>query len=375
MKKLMLILVLLLMGGSIDTTSARGFGVSFGVFYGELSPYGRWIELGDDLVVWKPYKRYRNFKPYVRGNWIWTNYGWYWDSYEPFGHVVYHYGRWIYDDYYGWVWLPDYEWAPAWVEWCYNDDYVGWAPMRPVVNIYVRYGITYNFEKYRYRSYNFVKYRHFGSSSMDREMLSDNDNRRILDRGGLRNEVTRDRDRVINTGVDREIIKTRGGNIRDEKRIEITGRDSNDRGDLQDKDNSTIRVRVVDKENNKSDDNKDYQIERRNVKEDRNSVEDRKIENRRSGVKHDENPREVKERKEVNTDDSRVTIRRNEKETKVGKEPKETNNQRPEVKRNEVRENNGKERESGREKTVNRNSEKRNTNTENSKDERTHRKR
>jgi hypothetical protein len=31
----------------------------------------------------------------------------------------------------GWVWVPDYEWGPAWVSWRSNDDYIGWAPLPP----------------------------------------------------------------------------------------------------------------------------------------------------------------------------------------------------------------------------------------------------
>jgi hypothetical protein len=39
--------------------------------------------------------------------------------------------RWVYDSYEGWLWVPDYEWAPAWVVWRGGGDYYGWAPMSP----------------------------------------------------------------------------------------------------------------------------------------------------------------------------------------------------------------------------------------------------
>ena len=32
---------------------------------------------------------------------------------------------------FGWLWVPGYEWAPAWVSWRKSDDYVGWAPLPP----------------------------------------------------------------------------------------------------------------------------------------------------------------------------------------------------------------------------------------------------
>jgi hypothetical protein len=60
-----------------------------------------------------------------------TDSGWYWVSTEQWGWATYHYGRWDYDSYYGWVWVPGTEWAPSWVEWRQGDDYVGWAPLPP----------------------------------------------------------------------------------------------------------------------------------------------------------------------------------------------------------------------------------------------------
>lgn len=342
MKKLMFILALLIFAGAVENTEAKRFGVSIGVFYGELSPYGRWIEIAPDIIVWKPNKRFRHFKPYVRGNWIYTNYGWYWNSYEPFGHIVYHYGRWAYDDYYSWVWIPDYEWAPAWVEWCYNDDYIGWAPMGPVVNIYIRLGITHNHDRYRYRSYNFVRYRNFGSSSLDREVVSEFDNRKILDRGGLRNEVTRDRDRFVNMGVDRDIIRDRGGNVFDEKRIEIT-RDGDTRRDKSESvDNSTLRIRTVDRDKVRDDDKTDYQIEKRSVKDDSRS-DDVKIDRDRSRVNVKDETPDIRTRKDSEKDNDRVINRKEDETPRVTRENKSesrtnTNERRTEYKETESRE-------------------------------------
>src|SRR4029450_3616844 len=47
------------------------------------------------------------------------------------GWVVYHYGRWAFEPGIGWFWVPGDEWAPAWVNWRYGDEYVGWAPLPP----------------------------------------------------------------------------------------------------------------------------------------------------------------------------------------------------------------------------------------------------
>jgi hypothetical protein len=54
-------------------------------------------------------------------------------SYDPWGDDPYHYGTWVYTDRYGWAWIPGTVWAPAWVTWSYNDNYVGWAPLPPSI--------------------------------------------------------------------------------------------------------------------------------------------------------------------------------------------------------------------------------------------------
>jgi hypothetical protein len=46
---------------------------------------------------------------------------------------VFHYGRWIWLDDAGWVWVPGRVWGPAWVVWRQGPGFVGWAPMHPDV--------------------------------------------------------------------------------------------------------------------------------------------------------------------------------------------------------------------------------------------------
>ncbi len=100
-----------------------------------LDPHGGWIEHPGYGMVWAPYANEDvTWRPYVRGQWIFTNdYGWYWQSDEIWGWVTYHYGRWTRADGYGWIWVPGDEWAPAWVAWRHGDGYVGWAPLPPVL--------------------------------------------------------------------------------------------------------------------------------------------------------------------------------------------------------------------------------------------------
>jgi len=40
-----------------------------------------------------------------------------------------------YDDYYGWFWIPDNMWGPAWVTWRTSPGYYGWAPLGPNISI------------------------------------------------------------------------------------------------------------------------------------------------------------------------------------------------------------------------------------------------
>ena len=101
-------------------------------FHDDLAPYGKWIDHRIYGVVWVPDSGRPDWHPYTDGRWIWTtDYGWYWDSREPYGWATYHYGRWAMTSDYGWVWVPGAEWGPAWVDWRYGGGHVGWAPMPP----------------------------------------------------------------------------------------------------------------------------------------------------------------------------------------------------------------------------------------------------
>ncbi|MFA6795615.1 MAG: DUF6600 domain-containing protein, partial [Proteiniphilum sp.] len=83
-------------------------GISFNVFYNELRPYGRWINNGRYGRVWVPNVG-RDFHPYAtNGYWVMTDYGNTWVSDYSWGWAPFHYGRWFYDDYYGWSWMPGY---------------------------------------------------------------------------------------------------------------------------------------------------------------------------------------------------------------------------------------------------------------------------
>jgi uncharacterized protein DUF6600 len=102
-------------------------------FYDELSPYGRWERVSRYGDCWVPLDVPVGWRPYTVGYWVDTDYGWMWISQDPWGGLPYHYGRWTYDSHFGWLWVPDDDeiWAPAWVSWRYDDEFIGWAPLPP----------------------------------------------------------------------------------------------------------------------------------------------------------------------------------------------------------------------------------------------------
>ena len=106
-----------------------GLGIEVGD-YEYLSEYGEWIELPQFGMVWHPYT-VAGWEPFFHGNWSWTNDGWAWISYEPFGWLVYHYGYWYHRPHIGWFWMPGRIWSPARVQWYTYGDYCAWAPIPP----------------------------------------------------------------------------------------------------------------------------------------------------------------------------------------------------------------------------------------------------
>jgi hypothetical protein len=103
-----------------------------------LDPYGYWIQHPSYGLVWVPRRDIvgDGFSPYVtNGHWELDTTGqWVWASDYPFGSVVFHYGRWAYVSDSGWIWVPGYRYAPAWVQWRVPTGsyaYVGWAPLPP----------------------------------------------------------------------------------------------------------------------------------------------------------------------------------------------------------------------------------------------------
>jgi hypothetical protein len=102
-------------------------------FYDYLSPYGIWVQYSPYGYVWIPHSPGYGWRPYTRGRWVWTDYGWTWISDFRWGWAPFHYGRWAWDAEFGWFWVPGTTWGPAWVTWRWSNLYIGWAPLPPDV--------------------------------------------------------------------------------------------------------------------------------------------------------------------------------------------------------------------------------------------------
>ena len=112
---------------------APAAGVTVNTFYDSLSGYGSWVEVPEYGWCWQPSVASVDpgWQPYAdNGGWVWTDSGWYWNSYYSWGWAPFHYGRWHRAGF-GWCWVPDTYWAPAWVAWRSSDSHCGWAPLPP----------------------------------------------------------------------------------------------------------------------------------------------------------------------------------------------------------------------------------------------------
>src|SRR5471032_2302051 len=160
MKLLRPLLASLLLGACVfarpaaaqDTPAAEEVNLDF--FYNNLQDKGDWLQTEEYGYVFRPKigAEKTDWRPYSDGYWAHTDEGWLWNSYEDFGWATYHYGRWTRLKDYGWVWVPGFEWAPAWVAWRGTSpdggdtsdappppdaknsaqvNYIGWAPLPP----------------------------------------------------------------------------------------------------------------------------------------------------------------------------------------------------------------------------------------------------
>ena len=318
MKKLLIAIVFFVTGLSFNTeANTPRHDVQFGFFYSSLSPYGTWVEIDYGMVVWRPTIIQRGWIPYRQGRWIWTDDGWYWDSYEPFGYITYHYGRWYYDDYYGWIWVPDYDWAPAWVEWRYDDYYIGWAPLPPYAEFSISIGINYTHDYYvPYNHWHFVKYNHFCDPYVYNYYVAPKYKYRIHSRTKYRTNYDYHDGRVVNRGVDIDYVRKRTGQdirerevvrISDPKEFERYRNKDNSRGN-----NDVVRTFVASREQISKDEGRNIKIDK---SERKTSLETSKIRlgDRGTNDRNDEIKISKDKEKNINRNDKKIEIRKENK--------------------------------------------------------------
>ena len=200
--------------------------INFQYFHDQLSPFGSWVVVGgqqywhpDQAIAanpdWRPY--------YDMGQWAQTDNGLFWQSDYTWGDIPFHYGRWILNPVYGWLWAPDYVWGPAWVFWRHaeGDASIGWAPM-PVGAVFLdgvfmfnglRVGLDFDFGLGE-SCFTFVGYDHFHEGffrmrghewgyHIGHERLHS-----FYGRSVIRNEFRRDEHgRFVNNGIGRDRIE------------------------------------------------------------------------------------------------------------------------------------------------------------------------
>jgi hypothetical protein len=177
-------------------------------FYNELQPYGIWVNYAPHGYVWLPGDVGYSWRPYTRGHWVWTDYGWTWVSSERWGWIAFHYGRWGWDGRLGWYWVPDIVWGPAWVAWRWGDAHIGWAPLPPGGDWLPGRGFSYG---HRWdipgRYWNFVRGRDFMDRTVDRWVLPAERNITIIELTRFEVNVHDRGGRVVDDGVDVEEVR------------------------------------------------------------------------------------------------------------------------------------------------------------------------
>ena len=176
-------------------------------FYDQLQPYGIWVSHSGFGYVWIPRDVGYRWRPYSRGHWAWTDYGWTWVSLERWGWIAFHYGRWGWDRRMGWFWVPDVVWAPSWVAWRWGDTHIGWAPLPPGVDFNPGRGFGRRDWDIPGHHWNFVRGRDFMDRSLDNWILPVERNVTIINNTIINVNVNVRDNRVINDGVDVDQVR------------------------------------------------------------------------------------------------------------------------------------------------------------------------
>ncbi len=180
--------------------------IDFSFIFNYLSPYGYWVYLSPYGHVWIPRYVPYGWRPYTRGRWVWTDWGWLWVSNFDWGWLVFHYGRWGWHNRLGWFWVPGTVWAPAWVIWTWGDLYIGWAPIPPEVDWIPGVGLSVMKIEPFWHAWVFIENRYFLTVYIDRYILPPERNRTILNFTVNKRSLTPRGSMIFNEGIEPHVV-------------------------------------------------------------------------------------------------------------------------------------------------------------------------
>lgn len=211
MKRILMALAIVTMLLPIAQQTRADADVSIDFFYDNLND-GDWMEVADYGYCWQPSIAVSNsdWRPYSDGYWAYTDVGWTWVSNEDFGWATCHYGRWVRLEDRGWVWVPGYEWGPAWVSWRTGGDYVGWAPLPPTrERVYEGRAITGHVDvefDIGPLYYNFIDVRYIGEPVLRERIVPTSQNITVINNTVNVTNITYSNSVVYNYGPDYNVI-------------------------------------------------------------------------------------------------------------------------------------------------------------------------
>ena len=176
-------------------------GLDVSYFYDYLSPHGIWVYNRPYGYVWIPRDVPYGWRPYTRGHWVWTDYGWMWRSRIRWGWAPFHYGRWDWDRNLGWFWVPGTVWGPGWVTWRSSNLYIGWAPLPPGVRFVPGIGIRRTTFSMPASHWVFVDGNYFLDTSLHLHIFPYERNRTIIRRTVHKTNIYFRNNRVVNEGI------------------------------------------------------------------------------------------------------------------------------------------------------------------------------
>jgi hypothetical protein len=105
---------------------------------------------------------------------------------------------------FGWVWIPDTVWAPAWVAWSIGGGYCGWAPLGPNVNVNV---VVRGKHSIPNEHWVFVRDRDLSNRSIDRYRVKRSKNNELLENAQLVRDTREHRNNAYMPGPDKNVIQ------------------------------------------------------------------------------------------------------------------------------------------------------------------------